>query len=164
MNAKALTIQQPHAWEMTDRGKRLENRTWFTSYRGELWIHAGKSRERADRFPDGVDLVFGAVVAHADLFDCQEAQFVEKHAVIDGFDQEEFREGRVCLMLMELVKLPESVPCRGAQGIFNLPPDVEAECRRQLDMAKRKAKKTKTNPPKSETPPPAGETQPGYPD
>lgn len=47
---KALTICQPYAalicLPSTDwRHKRVENRKWFTSYRGPLLIHAGKSRD-----------------------------------------------------------------------------------------------------------------------
>lgn len=132
MRAKAITVQQPHAREMTDEGKRLENRTWYTHHRGELWIHAGKSRERGDQFPEGVALVFGAVVARVVLSDCMEAGAVEHHTIIDGFDQERYREGPFCLVLEEMQVLKKPVPCKGALGIWELPPDVEAECRRQL--------------------------------
>jgi len=46
---KAITIQQPWA-EMIARGlKRVENRTWRTSHRGPLAIHAGKSMATLDR-------------------------------------------------------------------------------------------------------------------
>ena len=40
---KALTIHQPYA-ELIRRGEKvIENRTWPTSYRGPLAIHAGGS-------------------------------------------------------------------------------------------------------------------------
>ncbi|MFA7254088.1 MAG: hypothetical protein WC107_06075, partial [Patescibacteria group bacterium] len=48
---KALTVCQPYAslivgWPGIDPDdvKRVENRTWPTSYHGPLLIHAGKSR------------------------------------------------------------------------------------------------------------------------
>jgi hypothetical protein len=45
IKGKALTICQPYA-ELIARGEKvIENRTWPTSYRGPLLIHAGKSRE-----------------------------------------------------------------------------------------------------------------------
>jgi hypothetical protein len=66
VNAKALTVQQPHARDMTHDGKRLENRSWYTHHREEMQV------------------------------------------------------------------LKQPVPCKGALGIWELPPDVEAECRRQL--------------------------------
>jgi len=39
---KALTIRQPWAWAITHGYKKFENRTWQTSYRGPLLIHAGR--------------------------------------------------------------------------------------------------------------------------
>lgn len=40
---KALTVQQPWAWAIAAGHKDIENRTWATSYRGPLAIHAGKT-------------------------------------------------------------------------------------------------------------------------
>lgn len=42
---KALTVCQPYASLIARGKKRVENRTWSTSYRGHLYIHAGKSRK-----------------------------------------------------------------------------------------------------------------------
>ncbi|GAB3429911.1 ASCH domain-containing protein [Actinophytocola sediminis] len=39
---KALTIRQPMAWAIATGYKAEENRTWATSHRGLLAIHAGK--------------------------------------------------------------------------------------------------------------------------
>ena len=39
----ALSIRQPWAWLIVNGHKPVENRTWSTSYRGELLIHAGKA-------------------------------------------------------------------------------------------------------------------------
>jgi hypothetical protein len=38
---KALSIQQPWAWAILHAGKDIENRTWPTSIRGSVLIHAG---------------------------------------------------------------------------------------------------------------------------
>ena len=43
---KVLTLQQPWAWAIFHAGKDIENRRWFTNYRGILYIHAGKSYNR----------------------------------------------------------------------------------------------------------------------
>jgi hypothetical protein len=40
---KALSIQQPWAWAIIHAGKRVENRTWSTRFRGPFFIHAGKT-------------------------------------------------------------------------------------------------------------------------
>jgi hypothetical protein len=39
---KALTLTQPWATLMALRAKQIETRSWYTSYRGELVIHAAK--------------------------------------------------------------------------------------------------------------------------
>lgn len=42
MKAKALSVKQPWAHMILFCGKPYENRTWYTSYRGPLYIHASK--------------------------------------------------------------------------------------------------------------------------
>lgn len=37
---KALSIRQPWAWFIVHGGKRIENRSWRTDYRGPVLIHA----------------------------------------------------------------------------------------------------------------------------
>jgi hypothetical protein len=39
---KALSIRQPWAWLIVNRFKPVENRTWPTSARGDVLIHAGQ--------------------------------------------------------------------------------------------------------------------------
>lgn len=39
---KALSVRQPWAWLIVEGHKPLENRTWRTSHRGNLQIHAAK--------------------------------------------------------------------------------------------------------------------------
>ena len=38
-----LSVRQPWAWLLCEGLKDVENRNWRTNYRGELFIHAGKS-------------------------------------------------------------------------------------------------------------------------
>lgn len=44
---KALTIQQPWSWAIATGTKRVENRTWSTTYRGPLINHAGRTVDTA---------------------------------------------------------------------------------------------------------------------
>ena len=48
---KVLSIIQPWAWCIFNAGKNVENRTWKTNYRGELYIHASKNFDYF-RYPD----------------------------------------------------------------------------------------------------------------
>jgi len=43
---KALTLTQPWASLMALQAKRIETRSWFTTYRGDLVIHAAKGFPR----------------------------------------------------------------------------------------------------------------------
>jgi hypothetical protein len=51
---KCLTICQPHAWGIVHGTKRIENRRWYTGYRGPLLIHAGKSKDWLGLWEDDV--------------------------------------------------------------------------------------------------------------
>lgn len=43
IDVKILTVKQPWATALLSGGKDVENRDWYTSYRGWLLVHAGKS-------------------------------------------------------------------------------------------------------------------------
>ena len=51
---KALTIRQPWAWAIIFDGKDVENRSWNTSYRGDLAIHAGVAYRADAWLPRGI--------------------------------------------------------------------------------------------------------------
>lgn len=130
---KALTICQPYA-ELICRGdKFVENRTWETSYRGPLAIHAGKSRawlmlsgsgKRDARYDILVsDMRFGAVVAIATLADCLHISKiradVERYARLN---EHEHTEGPYCWVLESIATLPAPVLEKGSQGLWNWEP------------------------------------------
>lgn len=133
---KALTICQPFAHLIVRGEKRVENREWPTSYRGQLMIHAGKSREWLDPYEDetylgdelsfqraGDPLVFGAVVGLAQLADClhidriQRGEYDAKHPWLRDH---EHTNGTWCWVLVDVRRI-EPVPYRGAQGLFDIP-------------------------------------------
>lgn len=45
---KVITIREPFATLIKDKVKIYETRSWKTNYRGEIYIHAAKSRSKAD--------------------------------------------------------------------------------------------------------------------
>lgn len=76
---RALSIRAPWAHAIAHLGKRVENRTWATSYRGPVLIHASSTFDRADfdALAEIIDYhveesacVAGAIIAIADLVDC----------------------------------------------------------------------------------------------
>jgi hypothetical protein len=126
---KALTIRQPWAWAIAAGHKPVENRSWTTSYRGPLAIHAGKGIDRhALPFvrellaPLGVDpteleqpLIRGAVIATAELVDvCARA------ANGDTCDCGPWAEpGQFHWRLANVQRLAEPVPVTGRLGLWS---------------------------------------------
>lgn len=120
---KALTICQPYAHLIATGEKRVENRTWPTSYRGPLLIHAGKSRDWLTG-DDPAGMVFGAVVATATLADCLHINAIERREHAGTYPwlcDHEHTSGPWCWVLTNVQALPEPVPARGAQGLWDMP-------------------------------------------
>src|ERR1700744_4887740 len=77
---KALTVRQPWAWAILHAGKRIENRTRRTNFRGKFYIHAGlavpgyqalldcESRLGGGVYPN--HFIYGAIIGTAELVDC----------------------------------------------------------------------------------------------
>lgn len=127
---KALTICQPYAHLVAAGEKVVENRTWPTSHRGEVAIHAGLSTawlDPADRrhYPG---MVFGAVVAWARLVYCRRVDDLIEPWASNG----EHVNGPWCWCLTDVRRLREPVYCRGAQGLWVLKPEDEARVRHVL--------------------------------
>ena len=83
---KALSLTRPWGWIILNLGKRIENRTWETEYRGPVLLHSSKTMTRNDwysahdfveRFdPEGASripqpkdprLVASAIVGYAEI-------------------------------------------------------------------------------------------------
>ena len=45
---KVLSIKEPFASLIMNKKKRIETRSWKTNYRGEIYIHASKSKMNKD--------------------------------------------------------------------------------------------------------------------
>ena len=46
---KVLSVRQPWAWAIIHGGKDVENRNWYTSFRGTLAIHAERFRHSLEK-------------------------------------------------------------------------------------------------------------------
>lgn len=123
---KCLTVRQPWAsWifgqvesDKLPRVKNVENRTWATDYRGQLAIHAGKTLDTsaALRF----DLSFfsfpmGCVIGVVDLV-----------GIVTGHPSPHAEPGLNHWVLARPRRLVEPVPCKGAQGLFEIPGELVA--------------------------------------
>jgi hypothetical protein len=145
---RGLTVRQPWAFAISHLGKRVENRTWQSYYRGLIAVHAAAGFNGDDKRMVGVAAELagvsektvadgaatrGAVVAVARLADvCSESLrigFTMPSACGCGlwaFNQQRH------LRLIDVRPLAEPVPCKGALGLWTLPDDVEAAVAAQL--------------------------------
>jgi hypothetical protein len=125
---RALTIRQPYAWAVAAGRKRVENRSWFTDYRGPVLIHAGKSREElaalegdpprlggSDVEVPVAELAFGAVIGVAELADCLPVRKARRLSL-------PFTHGPHCWVFEGARLLAAPVPCPGLMSLW-LPPE-----------------------------------------
>jgi hypothetical protein len=143
---KALTLTQPWASLVALGAKRIETRSWWTRYRGPLAIHAAKGfpngagarsicmkqpfrhtlLEAGYHLGEMHTLPLGVVVATCRLADCirlgnSDRQF---NAILDHYgahhedDFGDYTPGRYAWILADVCRLPEPIPARGFQGLW----------------------------------------------
>ena len=125
---KVLSLLQPWASLVVMGHKQIETRSWNTSYRGELLIHAGKSKRAAlvaaempfcKHIPDFNALPFGAIIGSAVLTD------VIRFDAHDAYDEQiagltleekafgDYVTGRYGLVLSDAKAFKHPIPARG---------------------------------------------------
>jgi activating signal cointegrator 1 len=142
---RCLTVWQPGA--SLGGMKRIETRSWPTSYRRELYIHAAARpadmyfcglfyKEMVEILKEGNGLPIGALVARCELVDCRK--------ILTGIDTltgktkvqlwkpcseplyvsgdellyGDYSNGRYAWLLDNIERLPEPITCKGHQGIW----------------------------------------------
>lgn len=145
---KAITLTQPWATLVAVGAKRYETRSWSTTYRGPLAIHAAKGMPRWARYFMAEDpcrtalleaaltpaIAFapprGVIVAICDLTGCTDAAWIKSMnwrlegskepnpALINEWAFGDFSEGRYAWRLENVRRLPEPIPTKGALGLW----------------------------------------------
>lgn len=127
---KALTIIQPFAELIATGEKRVENREWYTPYRGPIAIHAGKAKQYEGRPVEAIAnsyglkasaLAYGAIIATAEITDCLHVQQINrlpKTSPLYWLMDHEHAHGTYCWVLANVKRLEQPVPCRGALGLW----------------------------------------------
>ena len=153
---KTLTVWQPYGAAIAIGSKLLENRTWRPTPGllkiGDVFaIHAAVRPWSQDDAVDVAELVFrgrkpapapfGEVVTYRHWFEYLDATKGKVLAVarLGGFldakpegDQGRWWCGPVAWVLEDVRRLPEPIAVKGAQGLWNLPPEVEAAALAQV--------------------------------
>lgn len=143
---KALTVHAPWAWAMIHGPKRVENRSWGTSHRGPLAIHAGVSTASDEaaaalfaslgiQAPSGLALeaLRGRVLGVVDVMDVLDYPdsgggdlFAQEHALMepdprDALALDPFACGPKCWMLANPRPMGVQPMIKGGQGLWKLP-------------------------------------------
>jgi hypothetical protein len=147
---KCLTLTQPWASLVAVGAKRIETRSWHTSYRGPLAIHASKGFPKADRllcledpfwvalgkewcafgrqyFNPASKLPLGAVLATCRLTACT----LIKPAFTEMLSDQElafgnYDGGRFAWILEDVTPLAVPIPAKGALGLWECDIEVPA--------------------------------------
>ena len=137
---KAISLWQPWATLIAVGVKRLETRSWDSRYQGELAIHAAKrwTADEQDLIQEspfrealqGHRMPRGAIVAVVRLTGCLRTTDCQPSYPECAFGN--YAAGRFAWVL-EHVRTIEPVPCRGRQSLWEVPEDVEARIRSQLE-------------------------------
>lgn len=146
MTMKAISIRQPWAWlivrpdivDLQERAtaanagilKTIENRSRRTWYRGPLLIHAsqGMTREEYESADDPLSAFGGPAIALPAFHELQRGGIVGVTNLEDCITSDHREswwhiEGQMGLRLSNTRPLP-FVACKGALGIFNVPPEI----------------------------------------
>jgi activating signal cointegrator 1 len=136
---KALSLWQPWATLVVVGAKRFETRSWPTTYRGPLAIHATKKRDVLERIlaGDGAFLYLheilrrlrldaiekfplGAIVGTCEVVDCTQAEWLKPS--IDEMAVGDFTAGRFGWKLEKPAPMDPPIEAAGAQGLWTWSP------------------------------------------
>jgi hypothetical protein len=108
-------------------GKPIENRTWYTRFRGEFLIHAGLTvdknaiedlREDIERLPKPRPTCYlGALVAKAELVDSVRAEDLKYP---EGDWRWSWVTGPWCFVLANVKPLTKPIALKGQLGFFEI--------------------------------------------
>lgn len=144
---KALSLTQPWAELVVLGEKQWETRSWRTSHRGRIAIHAAKKFPRwaidlaqHNRYfvnaiknkPAALNMPLGFIVGTVKVVAIQSTD-----AMLDVLGHKELAFGdyhaeRWAWQLANPIMLDDPIPCRGALGLWELPGDVHAKMERMI--------------------------------
>ena len=127
---KVLTIQEPYATFIMQGMKKIETRSWKTKYRGEIYIHAGKSKKFLKRIHnnkvlkllENIDLNYGNIICKAELIDCvyMTKDFIDKVKSENNYEYilGEYAVGRYAWILQNVQEINQKIHAKGKLNIW----------------------------------------------
>jgi hypothetical protein len=133
---KALTIKQPWIYAILRDGKDIENRSWQRTFRGWVALHASARPEchatfpMPHRIPDLGTLDYSAICGLARVTD------IVTKSRSKWFWRPNDGSVNYGWVLKDVTALKKPIPCKGALGLWKLPPPIFRELQRQLPHLK----------------------------
>lgn len=129
MKIKALTLWQPWASFMALGLKKNETRSWSTSYRGPLAIHAAKKAPRwipnelvlfsLERLGPGNRWPYGKILCVVDLIGIEKSDGIIKDPSSTEIMLGDYSKGRFIWQTKMLQVFDNPIPARGYQGLWD---------------------------------------------
>lgn len=127
---KVISLTEPFATIIKNGYKKIETRSWKTSYRGELYIHASSTKipkewkENKDLMAlAGSNLSYGKIICKCQLVDCIEMTKENIEKVKKENPTEYlcgiYEEGRYAWILENITPLENPIEIKGHLGIWN---------------------------------------------
>ncbi len=124
---RALTLHQPYASLIARGLKTFETRSWTTSYRGILAIHAGKyDAGTGDELPRGAIVAVGKLT---DILSTNDLPTWGLELSASELSYGDFSPDRFAWNVTDVVELMEPIPCNGKQGLWSPSEDVAERLR-----------------------------------
>ena len=128
---KVLSLTEPCATLIKENKKRVETRSWKTSYRGELYIHASsikipkewKHNKEFMELVKNTPLNFGNIICKCNLVDCiyMTKEYVENMKINNHQEYicGKYEEGRYAWILEDIEPLGKPIKAKGHLSIWN---------------------------------------------
>jgi hypothetical protein len=132
---KALSVRAPWWYASLHLGKDIENRDWYTNFRGTVYLHAGKFWKQDEIAQDIDDICLilnddipesfppdnlrdscGCIVGKVDIVNCVKKS--DSRWFFGGYG----------FILRNPIAFPKPIPFKGALGFFDVP-DGSESCR-----------------------------------
>jgi hypothetical protein len=131
---KAITLTQPWATLVAIGAKRVETRSWYTSYRGPLAIHASKAfpgwaKDFARQPPVSVllgrdyEYPRGVVIATCILRNCLPTGILRPTLTAQELAFGDYSAGRYGYLLEEIMPISRPVAAVGKLGLWEWTPE-----------------------------------------
>lgn len=128
---KVLSLTEPCATLIKEKIKKVETRSWKTSYRGELYIHASNTKIPKEWKEDkefmgllkDISLNYGNIICKCNLVDCiyMTKEYVEniKNTNYQEYICGKYEEGRYAWILDNIQVLDKPIKAKGHLSIWN---------------------------------------------